>query len=496
MKHLFIDDYEIERIDNLARVLHQPEKFPGNVVLRPEHRWENCAIQIRSAPAWDPEAGCFKLIYLASAESPENEIRLDPTGAPAGGQAFYCYATSTDGVNWDKPELGLYEYPVALWNGRPVGPRNNILPTAHGMLLGPVHDPAADPDQRFKGLAYGPGGLEPRVSADCVHWETPGWEPLSSQDESSLVLDEDRGLFIATVKQSGPYGRSFCLTTSTDFRHWTDQERVFCADQTDQENGNQRLQRFFDDPAYLEPVYNRPEEWRTDVYNFPVFPYEGMYLGLPVMHHWAGKHPPMYENVDSRKTVELAASRDLRSWDRVADRAPFLEQSPVGDGRAYDTGQLVTTNRPIVRNDELWFYYVGLRYRSLSVADTLARKYLDAGAVCMARLRLDGFVSLKGGIEWGSVLTRPLQVTGPELRINVDSWRGQVVAELIDAQDGRVLPGFGRDACVPVTVDRIDQSLEWRGHGDLSAVLGRTLRIRFSLLRAQLYAFWFAPQPS
>ena len=56
---------------------------------------------------------------------------------------------------------------------------------------------------------------------------------------------------------------------------------------------------------------NRPEEWRTDVYNFPIFPYEGLYLATPVMHHWAGKHPPLYENVDSRKSVELASSRNL-----------------------------------------------------------------------------------------------------------------------------------------------------------------------------------------
>ena len=35
MKHLFVDDRDIEEIDNLARKLHQPEKFPGNVAVRP-----------------------------------------------------------------------------------------------------------------------------------------------------------------------------------------------------------------------------------------------------------------------------------------------------------------------------------------------------------------------------------------------------------------------------------------------------------------------------
>jgi len=492
MKQLFIDDHIVEEIDNLARKLHQPEKFPGNAVVRPEHRWENCAIQIRTTPAWDPDEGLFKLIYLTSAESLDPEVRLGVTGAPEGGESFYCYATSPDGVNWEKPPLGLHDYGALTWTGRPIGTENNILPSARGMLLGPICDTReSDPQRRYKGLAYRGGELEPLVSGDCLHWENPGLSPLSSADESHLTLDEDRGLFIATVKHGGPYGRSFYLTISEDFENWSEQELIFHADQVDQENGFERLRRFIEDPAYLRPVYNHPEDYRTDVYNFPVFPYEGLYLALPVMHHWAARHPPMYENVDSRKSVELASSRDLRRWHRVVDRAPFLELSSVGDGSAYDTGQIVTTNGPVVRNNELWFYYVGLRYRSLSIAATLNREYLDAGAVCMARLRMDGFVSLKGGIEWGSILTRPLVVERPELHVNVDAWRGQVRAELLDAEDGRPLPGFTRDECVPAVIDSIDEPIRWRDKADLSDVLGRTVRIRFSILRGELYAFWF-----
>ena len=98
MRYLFIDDVDLEEIDNLARKLHQPEKFPGNVVLRPEYRWENACIQTRCNPAWDPDDQCFKMIYMASAESRDPEVKLDTTGAPSGGEGFCCYATSTDGA--------------------------------------------------------------------------------------------------------------------------------------------------------------------------------------------------------------------------------------------------------------------------------------------------------------------------------------------------------------------------------------------------------------
>src|SRR4051794_10043252 len=54
-KYLFVDDYNVESIDNLARRLHQPQKVADNVVIRAEHRWENAGIQIRTTPVWLPE---------------------------------------------------------------------------------------------------------------------------------------------------------------------------------------------------------------------------------------------------------------------------------------------------------------------------------------------------------------------------------------------------------------------------------------------------------
>ncbi len=493
MKHLFIDDHIVEKIDNLARKLHQPEKFEGNAVVRPEHLWENIGIQIRSAPMWVPQEGIFKLIYHTSAESLDPEAKLTATGAPPG-EGFACYASSVDGVNWEKPFLQLYDYEGILWNGKPIGGNNNIVPDARTIWLGPIYD-ADDPDpqRRYKGLGSRNGhGRTPVVSADCFHWKYLDVEPVPSSDEAQFTYDEDRGLFILMVKQGGPYGRSVWLSTSEDFEHWTRPELTLHADQTDQENGKERLARFFEDPRYLTPEVNRPEEYRTDIYHMAVFPYEGIYLGLPVMFHSSGKHPPMYENTDGRKTVELTSSRDLRNWNRVANRAPFLELSPVGDGSAYDTGQLEPTNRPIIRNNEMWFYYSGLRRRSSSLADTMARCYLDSGAVCMAKLRLDGFVSLKGGIEWGSVLTKPLTFDGRELHVNMDSWRGQVLAEILEASDDQPIPGFTRDESVPTIIDSIDTVLLWKGKPNLAELKGKTVRIRFWILRAELYAFWFA----
>lgn len=499
MKYLFIDDHHVERIDNLSRKLHQPRRFEGNAVLRPEHRWENMYIRTWGAPVWDPAAEIFKMIYLGTAAPDAATIgtgaalKLDAGGDAGASGNYSCYATSSDGVNWEKPFLHLYDYPGLTWKGTPIGGENNILPSIRGQIRGPVyHARESDPARRFKALTYRDGHLYTLVSADCIRWQELDVPPQPSADVSELYLDEERDLFVSTVKHRGPYGRSFYLSTSEDCRSWTEQELIFHADQTDQENGFERLRRFFEDPALLAPVHNRPEEWRTDVYHFPVFRYEDLYLGLPVMHHWAGKRPPLFENVDSRKTMELACSRDLRQWERVANRAPFLELSPAGDGSRYDTGQIGSTNGVLRRNGELWIYYTAARRRGVPIAEAAFHGFLDSAAICMARLRLDGFVSLKGGVEWGSVLTVPLEVTGPELHLNVDAWRGRVLAEVLD-EHGTALTGYAAEECIPAVVDSTDQVVRWRDRGGLAELQGARVRLRLSLWQAELYAFWFGP---
>lgn len=493
MKYLFIDDHHIEEIDNLARILHQPRKF--GAVLRPEHGWENIRIGTRSAPIWDPIEKVYKLVYKAEAEPVDlsaSDLFMDSVSAPKRSQSHYCYAISTNGVDWEKPFLDLHEYDGVSWDGKPILSQNNIIPNGTDAVRDP-NDP--DPNRRYKGQQHSDDTRSKKkkfaVSPDLFNWTWLDVPSIPKGGHSTLVYDEGNKLFIITVKRRGPYGRSVCLTTSTDFVNWSEAELIFHADQVDQEHGRERLARFYDDSSYLAPVSNRIEEYKTDIYELPVFPYEGMYIGMPTMFHHSGKTPPLYENVCGRKTVELVCSRDLRDWERVAGRKPFFELSPIGDGSAYDTAQLRPTNRPIVRNNELWFYYAASKHRGITQASALSRDYLDGGAICMAKLRLDGFCSLKGGVEPGSVLTAPVEVSQNELHINVDSWRGHVRAEVLDVSDGRPVPGYSMEESIPVVVDQVDESIRWKHKSDLSQLVGKVVRIRFSLLRAELYAFWF-----
>ena len=124
-------------------------------------------------------------------------------------------------------------------------------------------------------------------------------------------------------------------------------------------------------------------------------------------------------------------------------------------GSTYDTGELLAANAALRMGNELWIYYSGLKSR--------AEPPPDGGAICLSKLRLDGFVSLDAGEREGQILTRPLVLSGATLRVNLEAPQGQVWAEILDAATGHVLPGFSRRDCIPASGDRLDAEVKWKG---------------------------------
>ena len=112
-------------------------------------------------------------------------------------------------------------------------------------------------------------------------------------------------------------------------------------------------------------------------------------------------------------------------------------------------------------------------------------------AIHLAKLRLDGFVSLRAGPEGGLVDTRPVTLEGGHLLINAVA-TGEIRAE-ITSRDGRqALPGWGAEDCEPVTGDQLHAELRWRGR-HLAELKGQQVRIRFHVKAGELYSFWLEP---
>ena len=201
------------------------------------------------------------------------------------------------GLHWEKPVLNLIE-----WDGSKA---NNLVArhdNSDQFLYHALYDPADVPERRYKAL-FGIGKRQPAVSADGLHWSLLPTPSIPSADESQLIYDELGKQFLSTVKHTGPYGRSVYLTTSKNFNEWTEPKLIFHADGYDQELGRQRLADRMSNPRWVPLTINQPSQYNVDIYNMPVFPYEGHYIGLPM------KFSPEWAYAD-RKLRWLSPGRD------------------------------------------------------------------------------------------------------------------------------------------------------------------------------------------
>jgi len=175
---------------------------------------------------------------------------------------------------------------------------------------------------------------------------------------------------------------------------WTDAERVFwCrADRLD-----------LPDPAI---------DQAAQLYNLDAVAYESLLLGLFEIH--LGPENKVCEEQGRPKITDLktAFSRDGFHWHR-SDRTAFIPAARR-EG-VWDRGYVQSVGGVcVIVGDELWFYYTGFRGDPANRPDAFG--YCGGmyahGATGIARLRRDGFASLRARGEERSLLMRPVLFTG------------------------------------------------------------------------------------
>jgi hypothetical protein len=438
-RQLFLGDDGIAKIENLRRTMHQPTK--RGAVVRSANASQT--IQTRSAPVWDDGQKVFKFWVLGT----DQNFRL-----------------SSDGLHWT------------------AGPKPNMRTDLA------VYDPLdKDPSRRFKAALLNEGFA---VSPDGIHWKRLNVRAIASSDEGNLSYQPSHGVFLHTVKRGGPHGRAVAIATSRDFMSWTDHGLVFHADKRDQELGRENIKLRLADRTLQQTFYNEPAAYNVDVYNMGVFWYEGLYMGMPAMYHATGRIPN-YPNTDGFHLIQLMCSRNLRTWRRLGNRQPFIGPSRLDSG-AYDLTQILPPSAPVVRDDELWFYYTGLKYRSnWRYEGTFPRgktvpipgRDRDVGAVCLAVLRRDGFISLDAGDRPGTLISKAFVLSGSRMFLNVDARDGEIRVEVLD-QNGKV-----RLASRPIIGDRVRGEVSWE-RGRPAELKNRAVTFRFTLRNARFYSYW------
>ena len=466
-KQLFIDDYIIAESSRVFKVLNQPVKYKGNpmIELKPPLTGNGTrASVVFGNVLFDQEEKLFKMWY--------------EVGNYNNWARDLCYATSVDGINWNLPCLNLFK--TKNWSLAACGQgegANNIVWTdgTDGLAAGVFKDlHETDQAKRYK-MLYASGAnytpLAPAFSPDGIHWTAaPSSDGMPLCDSFNPVMwDPGLGRYVAHLRHNAqtPTGeggttveeRQVYQYESDDFINWEMYDTIMKADEKDAPG-----HRHFYQMSWMR--------------------YEYVYIGFPDMFHLkAGREKKEAQYIWSdRVDVQLAFSRDNRHWERSGDRQTFIRnsQSP-GE---YDFAVMYTMQSPVVWNDEIWIYYGG--NSSLHWARPVSG---ERTGVCLAKLRLDGFISMDTGSK-GSLTTKTMKTSGDKLVINADAKYGAIKVEVLDAA-GKPIKGFSKDDSDIVTGDSIRHTVKWNGKSDLSNLNGKAISLKFYMDRCRLYSFVF-----
>lgn len=447
---LLVDNYLVDKKENIKRTYHPFTKHHSNPLLVADKPWEGSLSYAYGTVLPNEQGNGYRLWYHAWM-----------------GEYTNLYATSRDGLSWEKPELELIDFKGSK--------ANNIFfrRTKEDHLPQVIYTPwEKDPNRRYKLINYDYGRTKPdnlvsgfwgAYSSDGIQWKDVTRNPVLKDpgDVGNFVWDSHGQRYIGYPKIFAPVRgfnrRCVGFTATKDFEHWPSAQLILEPDE--------------DDDRWITHAYQR-----TEFYGLSAFPYESGYIGfLWIFRVTDGKNDgPIY--------CELVSSRDGINWVRQestnGERVAIL---PIGPQGTWDRGMVFTTNHPLVENNTIKLWYGGFT-ATHGVDDDSA-----TGGIGLATLRKDGFVSLDAKEAVGIVTTKPLKNLQGSLRVNAKAVTGSLKVEVL-RENGKVLPGFSRNECEAIRSDGTDLQVSWKDNKLLPDV-PEPIRLRFILQNAELYSF-------
>jgi len=243
--------------------------------------------------------------------------------------------------------------------------------------------------------------------------------------------------------------------------------------------------------------FNRdgPKEYlRRQIYSMTVWIHEGIYFALMSVYEYPSDLSEGLKTDNFKRherdvmTFYLATSRDGDSWDLtwVYAGQPLIPRGPDG---SFDKDMIFPSSTVATYNDRHWFYYSAKNERH-GTAERKPPVWFDGEqAIGVATLPRDRFVALAADSAAGIVTTKPFELAGSRLELNLDALQGEFRVEVLDAS-GEAIDGFSQADAISIRgADALNVSPGWIQHRHMKALLGKTVRLRFHLTNAKLYAF-------
>jgi len=490
-RQVFIDRSFLADAKGVGIVVHPPRKS-GEMTVRPDKPWEKGGIGSYSNALFDGTT--YHMWYHAM-----DMVQWD-TGHTNG---CVCYATSKDGIQWRKPNIGLVDYKGSCNNNIVFGHGANGVTV--GQDAGMVFlDPTAPPDQRFRLVCrLGPEGQGMRIfsSGGGIHWQLTHPSVISARpEEKRSHLDSQNVIFwddalkeyVAYVWYNRPEQRGRARSISRGesdhlggFPVVQDMPVVFQPDDQDLKEDGLPAVDFYVSAAIKYP-------WADNAY----------FMFPTAYYHYSGRLAEFAKEAPANAgplDTQFAASRDGITWERY-DRRPFVPLGMKGEfewGCARTMWGLVpdTTGR-----ETFLYYHAGDWLHGWDRSEKIKRIVTEHGLgatqniACISRLisRRDGFTSVRGMYTGGEFTTPTILFIGSRLLLNLDtSATGILRVGMLD-EKGAPIEGFTQEQCDIIhTTNEISHRVSWRGSSDVSKLAGKPVRIKFLVRNADLYAFRF-----
>ncbi len=459
-RQLFVDDYLIEST-NLEAIQHTPVFSKRNPVLGPDKEWESNLSGPFAAPfsdgIWfDEKDNKYKMWYLA--------------GKQNSNSYYTCYAESDDGVEWEKPDLGLYGH-------------TNIVDTCNRDASTTWLDKnEKDPSKRYKMFNIEHDRLYRRFQAvlkyspDGIHWGKGVAQSGDIFDRTTFFYNPFIGKWVLSMRCDSEAGRSRSYS-----EHENPEMLVSLTHRLKKEADDANITFWFgaDDKEPRNPDFPNIE---PQIYNFDAIAYESIMLGFFSVWQGPDNDVTAKEGIQKRNEVLIGYSRDGFHWSRPS-HLPFMGVNHSPGAWNWANVQSIA-GMPLIKGDSLYFYSSGRRH-NLEKKDT----HISAG---LAMLRRDGFVSMRTNGE-GYLTTRTVSFNGRYLFVNADiQIGGELRVELLD-QNNRVIKGYGIGSCIPMKENSTQYMIRWRGKENLSEFENKPLHFRFILTNGELFSFWISP---
>lgn len=463
-RELFVDDAIIETATGVEYRLGVPRV--AGTALRLDRPWEGrwgAYLTIVSDGTW------YQMYYRGGFGASRN-------------QDLTCYAESPDGITWERPALGLHEFNGSRENNI-VMPMGEPTWATHNFSVFYDGRPGVPREERYKAVGGGMGssaqlkasgvirGLYRFASADGKTWRPLPLEPLftgyalDSQNVLTwLPAEQCYAIYLRTWTgdrkgERLAYNsiRTIARSTSKDFITWSEPVRMVF------------------DQGPVEDLYTNATQ--------PYFRAPHILIALP------------FRFVRDRRVLDEATLKrfeiDPSMWKGASDAILMTSRG----GTHYQRKFMESFVRPGI-DPSSWAARSNMPAHGIiqtgptELSFFIVRGYSSNQArIERLALRLDGFASLHAGYDAGFAVTRPMQVDGRRISLNLStSAIGSAKVVLLD-EAGKEIRGFGEADARELVGDAIDLSAAWSGAPPLEQLKGRTVRIKFLLRDADLYSF-------